>query len=128
LRPATAANGVSGVEKFKIGMDEPIAAKKSCVPVDFATAALVRTPDRILLKVSGQAPHAGMTVEVHPVLYVAQPDYWLMSLVACALADAKLSGDPVPFNAEINLAGSVGRKGIELSGKPGGKSKRLDLP
>ena len=85
---------------------------KDCLPVDFATADLRSDGDRVLLKVTGQAPHAGMSIEVRPVLYVMQPDYWQMALVACTAKGVKPAGAPEPFSTEINLAGSVGRKGI----------------
>ena len=100
---------------------------KTCEAIDFKTAELVRAGDRVLLKVTGEAPHAGMAIEVRPVLYVMQPDYWLMALVACRPAAVKPSGAPASFAAEINVGGTVGRKGIELNGKPGGKAKRLEL-
>ena len=108
------------------GKGEPAAAK-DCAAVDFATAELVRVKDRVLLKVTGEAPHGGMSVEVRPVLYVMQPDYWQMVLVACVAKGAKAEGPPAPFSVEINMAGNLGRKGIELSGRPGGKPKRLEL-
>ena len=127
----TAASGGADVDKPNIDtglgkVEQP--AAKECVPVDFATAELTREDGRILLKVSGETPHPGMSIEVRPVLYVMQPEYWLMSLVACAPSSTKPTGAAVPFAAAISVGGSVGRKGIELSGKPGGKSKRLDLP
>lgn len=110
-----------------IGKGMP-ASKQVCVPVDFKTAELVKSGDRILLQVTGEAPHAGLSIEVRSVLYVMQPDYWQMGLVACHPEEVSPGGPPVPFTVDINVAGSVGRKGVELSGRPGSKSKRLDAP
>ena len=102
--------------------------KKTCEPAEFKTAELVRSGDRIVLKVAGEAPHAGMSIEVRPVLYVMHPDYWLMSLVACVPEGTTATGPAVAYAVEINVAGSVGNKGIDLSGKGTAKSKRLEAP
>ena len=125
----TSDNGVSK-EIPNIGpvaAAEPASAK-DCTAIDFSTAELARAHDRVLLRITGEAPHAGMSIEVRPVLYVMQPDYWQMALVACGPKGVKADGPPVTYSAEINVSGSVGRKGVVLSGTPGAKTKRLELP
>ena len=102
--------------------------KRVCSPVDFKTADLVPAGDRVVLKVTGEAPHEGLTIDISAVLYVMQPDYWQMVLVACHPEGTTPSGPPVTFTADINISGTIGRKGIELSGRPGSKPRRLDLP
>ena len=116
-----------GPPSIGIGKGEPL-AKQVCVPVDFKTVEIARAGDRITLKVTGEAPHAGLSIEVRPVMYVMQPDYWQMGLVACRPETVTASGPPVPFEVVINVGGSVGRKGIELSGRPGTVPKRLNAP
>ena len=131
FQPVSPAKGDDGVDKMNIGVNsskDGAAPAKACVPVDFTSAALVRAEGRLLLRVSGQAPHPFLSIEVRPVQYVMQPDYWLMSLVACATPGGKLEGAPVSYAVEVNVSGYAGLKGIELSGKPGAKAKRLDLP
>lgn len=125
------AKGDDEVDKPNIGAaigKGEAAVHKPCFAVDFDSAELVRADDKLLLRVRGMAPHPGMSIEVRPVQYVMQPEYWLMALVACAAPGAELDGAPVPFATDIPVGGSAGRKGIELSGKPGTKAKRLDLP
>jgi hypothetical protein len=113
LGPGAATNGV---------------ALKSCSPVSVKTAELVRRDGNIVLKVTGEAPYAGMTLEVRPVVYVMQPDYWLMSLVGCLPHGTVAAAVTTPFSAVIDVHGSVGRKGVDLSSDPKAKQLRLDLP
>jgi hypothetical protein len=128
--PTLAAGGDTKLDRpnfgMNIGMSES-AAPKNCERVDFTTAEIVGAGNRVLLRVGGLAPHPGMSIEIRPALYFMQPDFWQMALVACLPSGAKPAGDPVPFAAEINLAGCLGRKGIEVTGKSGSKSKRLEF-
>ena len=122
----------NSVSTEKPNISSPVGAAeaapaKDCLSIDFKTAELVRSNDRIVLKVSGEVPHGGMSIEVRPVVYFVTPDYWQMSLVACTAKDVKAEGPAVPFSAEINVSGSLGRKGIALTGKSGTKPKRLEL-
>ena len=116
-----------GPASVGIGKGEP-ATKQVCIAIDFKTAELVKVGDRITLKVTGEAPHAGLSIEVRAVMYVMQPDYWQMGLVACHPETVTAAGPPVPFEVAINVGGSVGRKGIELTGRSGTGPKRLDAP
>lgn len=133
LGPVSAASPEPDVDKTNLG---PAPAKgdakpaSDCVAVEAKSAELVQSGGKVLLKVRGEAPHVGMTIEARPalkVLYVKQPDYLPVQLVACVPAGTKLPADPTAFAAEIDISGLIGIKGIELSGKPGGKPKRLEL-
>ena len=84
--------------------------------------------DAIHLRVSGEQPHEGMTLEVRPVVYLMQPDYWQMALVACVPEGTPLSGPATQFVSEINVSGWVGRKGIDLSGGAKFKPLRIERP
>ena len=105
------------------------AAKRDCTPVAFATARLERRGDTVMLIVTGKVKGTGAALEVRPVTYVMQPDYWLMTLVACFdLAQPVGDAAESSYEAAINLAGSLGRKGIDLAGMDGGKPVRLEIP
>jgi len=101
---------------------------KVCAPVRITTAELIRRDGSVILKVAGQAPSAGMTLEVRPVVYIMQPDYWQMALVGCLPKDVAAAAVVTSFAAEVALHGAVGSKGIDLSGDPTGLPIRLRLP
>ncbi len=103
-------------------------AQKTCAPVSLKTAELVRRKGDVVLKVTGDAPYAGMTLEVRPVVYVMHPDYWLMALVGCTPEGSVAAAVVTPFSTEVDLHGSVGHKGIDLTGDPAGMRLRLELP
>jgi len=133
LGPASAASPEPAVNKPNLG---PAVAKGDakpaldCVAVEARSAELMQDHGKVLLKVRGEIPHAGMTIEARPalkVLYVKQPDYLAVQLVACLPAGTKLPVEPTAFAAEIDISGLLGVKGIELSGKPGAKPRRLEL-
>jgi hypothetical protein len=92
------------------------------------TASLIRRDGTVRLLVAGDASRPGMAFQVRPVVYVMQPDYWLMALVGCVLEEASGTAVKTPFSAEVDVYGSVGRKGIDLTGDPAGTPLRLDLP
>ena len=98
------------------GKDTVEIGTKSCATQDYGTAALRTADGRMVLHVTGMAQHPGMTIEVRPVLYVMQPDFWQMGLVACDPAGSKPTGPATPFDADIGISGWSGRKGIDLNG------------
>ena len=123
-------SATAGSASFNLGpQDAPaVAAPLACAAVTIKTAELVSRDGVILLKVTGEAPSAGLTFAVRPVVYIMQPDYWLMALVGCVPKGSATASVPTPFSAEVSLAGSVGRFGIDLTGDPFGTPLRLKLP
>jgi hypothetical protein len=66
-----------------------------------------------------------MKVELVPVVYVRQPDYWEIELVGCLRGGICL---PVvmPFAEAIPIQGTTGTKGIKVVGAT--KVVKLDVP
>lgn len=69
-----------------------------------------------------------MALELRPVVYVMQPDYWLMALVGCVPKGTVKPAAPAEFAAELDMHVALGRKGVDLSGDANGNSLRLELP
>lgn len=91
------------------------------------TKAVVRSgfvPNTYFLIVSGTKPCVNMLVELSPLVYIQQPDYWGIEVVGslpgfCLPATA-------PYVVSIPLDGITGKKGIEVIGAT--KRKRIPVP
>jgi hypothetical protein len=127
---ADTGGGVSGATVPNLGPGTLSATKpaETCVRVIVEAGQLVRRADEVVLKVSGRGAYAGMRLQVRPVVYVMQPDYWLMTLVGCVPEGTPLAKDPVHVTAEVDVLLSLGRKGIDLDGDANGRALRLELP
>ena len=99
---------------------------ESCRLIDFARCA-VRPgflPDTYILIVTGMKPFANMQVDLMPLIYIRQPDYWEIEVVGCLQG----IGLPVltPYTVALPLDGVRGRLGVEVVGANG--RKRLNVP
>jgi hypothetical protein len=89
--------------------------------IDFHTAHVITPmiePPRPTLLVSGDKPFPGMRVELVPLVYVRQPEYWGIEVVGTpAGAPASvLRPRPTPYAVEMLLNGFIGTRGIEVIG------------
>jgi len=71
-------------------------------------------PCTFFLVVSGTKPYLNMTVELKPLIYIQQPDYWGIEVVGSLHG----IGIPVtaPYTVFIPLNHIIGKKGIEAIG------------
>lgn len=71
-------------------------------------------PDTYVLVVSGTKPYANMEVNLVPLIYIMQPDYWGIEVVGCLRG----IGIPVltPYTVSLPLDSVRGTKGIEVIG------------
>ena len=76
-----------------------------------------------VLRVSGTKPFANMRVDLVPVVYVRQPDFWEIEVVG-SLPGVGLPA-LAPYTVSRSLAGSVGRCGIEVVGS--NRRQRFDI-
>ena len=76
------------------------------------------------LIVSGIKPYRNMKVELIPVVYITQPEYWVIEVVGC-LPGIGLPAE-APYTVAIPLDGITGTKGVEVKG--GRRSERIDVP
>src|SRR4029434_9127180 len=80
--------------------------------------------DTYVLIVTGTKPFVNMQVELMPLTYIRQPDYWEIEVVGCLRG----IGLPVltPYTVSLPLDGVRGVHGVEVVGANG--RKRLDVP
>ncbi len=99
---------------------------ESCRLIDFETVEVV--PGIIngtwFVTVSGTKPWLNMKVELVPLLYVRQPEYWGIEVVGCLAGN----GLPAlaPYDVFLALAGVTGTKGIEIIGAT--SSEKREVP
>ncbi len=103
----------------------PPAASARRLDFDHARIVALRTfPPQYILQVSGTKPYANMNVELVPLVYVRQPEYWEIEVVAWLRG----IGLPVsaPYAVSCPLAGALGSSGIEVVGAS--YRRRFDVP
>lgn len=71
-------------------------------------------PCTFFLVVSGTKPYLNMTVELKPLIYVRQPDYWGIEVVG-SLHGIEIPAT-APYTVHIPLNHILGKKGIEVIG------------
>ncbi|SDT88371.1 hypothetical protein [Stappia sp. ES.058] len=99
-------------------------ASQSCRLIDFDKAEL-QTEDggkRLFLVVSGEKPTVSMRVELRPLYYVMQPEYWGVEVVGCV--SGIVLPAVAPYTEALDVTHTMGTKGIEVIGA--NKTLRLD--
>ena len=94
--------------------------------VDFSTAEVVTLrsyPPQRMLVVSGRKPYLNMEVELVPVVYVQQPEYWEIEVVG----RMRGFGPPAvaPYTATLHIDSAMGKRGVEVVGAT--RRLRLDV-
>jgi hypothetical protein len=78
-----------------------------------------------ILIVSGIKLWINMKVDLIPLVYVLQPDYWGIEVVGC-LAGIGLPSE-TPYSVSIPLNGHVGTKGIAVIGATRSEKRQVPL-
>ena len=98
---------------------------ESCRRIEFTTAEVVPgiINDTYFLVVSGTKSYLNMKVDLVPLWYVKQPEYWGIEVIGCLSG----FGLPVltPYTVHIPLDGIRGTKGIEVIGAT--SSQKIDI-
>jgi hypothetical protein len=98
----------------------------SCRLIDFARCEIRPgfLPDTYILIVSGIQPYANMRVDLVPLIYIRQPEYWEIEVVG----RLRGIGLPVltPYTVSLPLDGVRGIRGVEVVGAK--RREQLDVP
>ena len=91
---------------------------------DYADVVTLESfPPQFVLRVSGTKPIANMQVQLVPLVFVRQPEYWGIEVVG------SLSGIGLPalapYEVSLPLAGFLGTQGIEVIGAS--RVQRFDI-
>lgn len=119
----------AGAQAIEAGWPSaPVAAGSAplhCAPIAFARAEISTGDSGKALVVTVEAVSPNEEIRLQPYLYVMQPEYWAIGVVACRSAAPSTESSRVVV-AEMPIAGSIGRKGIEVLGGSG-RSVKFDL-
>jgi len=105
---------------------ESLPPSTSCRIIDFDKAEVVPgiVPDTFFLIVVGTKPWVTMKVELHPLIYIRQPEYWGIEVVGCQHG----IGLPrtAPYHVTLDISHVRGTKGIEVIGAS--SRKQIKVP
>lgn len=96
--------------------------------IDFERAQILglRTfPPQFVLRVTGTKPYLNMEVELVPLVFIQQPEFWGTEVVGRLPGGIGLPA-LAPYDVSIALSGITGTKGVEVIGAT--RSKRIGLP
>ena len=82
-------------------------------------------PPQLVLRVTGTKPYLNMEVQLVPLVFVRQPEFWGIEVVGRLPSGIGLPA-LAPYDISIPLSGITGTKGIEVIGAT--RSKRIELP
>jgi hypothetical protein len=102
-------------------------ASESTRLIDFGRAKIVTLesdPPQYLLVVSGTKPYFNMIVELSPLTYIRQPEFWGIEVVGRLPSGIGLPA-LAPYEISLPLAGIMGTEGVEVIGAM--RSERLEL-
>jgi len=96
--------------------------------IDFKTAKVVPgfLPNTWILVVSGVKPCLNMTVELKPLIFIRQPEYWGIEVTGSLHGVCIVGIAPAPYHVSLPLDGILGTYGIEVIGAT--TKKRIDVP
>jgi hypothetical protein len=101
-------------------------AAEACRRIDFENVRIVPgiVPDTWFAVVSGTKPWITMDVDLVPLIYIEQPEYWGIEVIGCNSG----IGLPTeaPYSETISLGGIRGTKGVEIMGAT--RSERFEVP
>lgn len=117
--------GPSSDEQLKPFTNLPPATSARRIDFERAELHILESfPPQYILAVSGTKPYLSMAVDLVPVVYVRQPEFWEIEVVG------RLRGIGLPalapYTATLNLAGVIGSQGVQVVGAT--RSKRLLVP
>jgi hypothetical protein len=95
---------------------EALPHPSSCRLIDFEKAEVVPgfVEKTFFLIVSGTKPWVTMTVQLSPLIYIKQPEYWGIEVIGCQHG----IGLPqtAPYHVALDISHLLGTKGIEVIG------------
>ncbi|MEG3164207.1 hypothetical protein U1701_06340 [Sphingomonas sp. PB2P19] len=113
------------MEQHDLDVMEKLPAPRSSRVIDFESIEISPgiIPGTYFLIVSGEKPWVTMTVQLTPLIYVRQPEYWEIEVVATQAG----IGLPMvaPYHAVLDISYLRGTKGIEVVGAT--KRERRDV-
>lgn len=96
--------------------------------IDFERAQILTLesfPPQFVLRVTGTKPFLNMEVQLEPLVFIRQPEFWGIEVVGRLPGGIGLPA-LAPYDVSIPLSGTTGTKGIEVIGAS--RSKKIRVP
>jgi hypothetical protein len=130
IRPASAAARYESVpcaddEQMRRFTSAPSATGFRLLDFDYADVVTLESfPPQFVLRVSGTKPVANMQVQLVPLVFIRQPEYWGIEVVGSIPGGIGLPA-LAPYEVSLPLAGFLGTQGIEVIGAS--RVQRFDI-
>jgi hypothetical protein len=123
---ADTRSGEVSEEQLRVHQDLPKADSQRLI--DFERAQILTLESfapQFVLRVTGTKPFLNMEVQLVPLVFVQQPEFWGIEVVGRLPGGIGLPA-LAPYDVSIPLSGIIGTKGIEVIGAS--RSKRIRVP
>lgn len=113
-------------EQLRVHQDLPKADSQRLIDFERAQILTLESfPPQFVLRVTGTKPFLNMEVQLVPLVFVQQPEFWGIEVVGRLPGGIGLPA-LAPYDVSIPLSGITGTKGIEVIGAS--RSKRIKVP
>ncbi len=105
---------------------EVLPQPSSCRLIDFDKAEVRPgiVSGTYILIVKGVKPYLNMKVDLVPLVYIRQPEYWGIEVIGCLPGGIGLPATE-PYTVVLPLNGTIGTKGVEVIGA--NKSQKIPV-
>ena len=114
------------MEEMYLKAFEALPHSSTCRLIDFDKADVVPgfVSKTFFLIVAGTKPWLTMKVELYPLVYIRQPEYWGIEVVACQ--EGIGLPQTAPYHVALDITHLLGTKGIEVIGAS--NKKQFNVP
>jgi hypothetical protein len=107
---------------------EALPHASSCRLIDFEEAEVRPgiVSGTYILIVRGIKPYLNMEVNLIPLAYIRQPEYWGIEVTGCLPGGIGVAAPTAPYIASLPLNGTIGTQGIEVIGAT--RSEQISVP
>jgi hypothetical protein len=107
---------------------EALPHASSCRLIDFEEAEVRPgiVSGTYILIVRGIKPYLNMEVNLIPLTYIRQPEYWGIEVTGCLPGGIGVAAPTAPYISSLPLNGTIGTQGIEVIGAT--RSEQISVP
>jgi hypothetical protein len=123
---ADTRSGEVSEEQLRVHQDLPKADSQRLIDFERAQILTLESfPPQFVLRVTGTKPFLNMEVQLVPLVFIQQPEFWGIEVVGRLPGGIGLPA-LAPYDVSIPLSGITGTRGIEVIGAS--RTKRIRVP
>jgi len=113
-------------EQLRVHQDLPTADSQRLIDFERVQILTLESfPPQFVLRVTGTKPFLNMEVQLEPLVFIRQPEFWGIEVVGRLPGGIGLPA-LAPYDVTIPLSGTMGTKGIEVIGAS--RSRKIKVP